>query len=95
MFVSTLTPPGPSGSNRIDGDAIIQANVRLRQMIASEGGVLVDSYPLFVGHEADYVNVDGLHLRPAGYQTLADAFFAAIQATIPRTPLFGFRLPGS
>jgi lysophospholipase L1-like esterase len=31
--------------------------------------------------------VDGLHLRPAGYQALADAFFAAIQATVPQTPL--------
>jgi lysophospholipase L1-like esterase len=47
----------------------------------------VDSYAAFIGHEADYVNVDGLHLRPAGYQALADAFFAAIQATVPQTPL--------
>jgi lysophospholipase L1-like esterase len=88
VFVSTLTPPGATGSNRIDGSAIIQANVRIRQMVASERVVLVDSYPLFEGHEADYVNVDGLHLRPAGYQALADAFFAAIKATIPQTPLF-------
>jgi len=86
-FVSTLTPPGPSGSNRIDPNAIVQANARLRPMVAAEGGILVDSYAAFAGHEAEYVNVDGLHLRPAGYQALADAFFAAIQKTVPQTPM--------
>ncbi len=85
-FVSTLTPPGPSGSNRIDPNAIIQANQRIRQVVAEEKGVLVDSYARFVGHEAEYVNVDGLHLRPAGYAALAEAFYASIQATIPQTP---------
>lgn len=92
-FVSTLTPPGPSGSNRIDANAITQANVLIKQVVAAEGGVLVDSYAVFVGHEADYVNVDGLHLKPAGYQALADTFFAAIQRTVPQTPLFGFSAP--
>jgi lysophospholipase L1-like esterase len=87
MFLSNLTPPGPSGSNRIDGNAIVQVNARVRQVAEAEGAVLVDAYSAFVGHEAEYVNVDGLHLRPAGYQALADAFFAAIKATIPQTPL--------
>ena len=86
-FVSNLTPPGPTGSNRIDGNAIVQINSRIRQMTAAEGVVHVDSYVAFVGHEAEYVNVDGLHLRPAGYQALADAFFAAIKATVDQTPL--------
>jgi len=86
VFVSTLTPPGPSGGRRISGDAIIQADVRIRQTVAAEGGVLVDVYPLFQGHEAEYVDTDGLHLRPAGNQAIADAFFAAIKATIPQTP---------
>jgi lysophospholipase L1-like esterase len=87
IFVSTLTPPGASGSNRIDPNAIIQANAQIRQQVAAGGAVLVDSYNAFLGHEADYVNIDGLHLRPAGYQALADTFFAAIQATVPQTPL--------
>ena len=86
-FLSNLTPPGPTGSNRIDGGAIIRVNGRIRQLAAAEGAVFVDSYAAFVGHEAEYVNVDGLHLRPAGYQALADSFFAAIKATVPQTPL--------
>jgi lysophospholipase L1-like esterase len=92
-FVSTLTPPGASGSNRIDGNAIVRANDRIKQVVAAEGAVLVDSYSAFLGHEAEYVNVDGLHLKPAGNQALSDAFFAVIQKTVPQTPLFGFSDP--
>jgi lysophospholipase L1-like esterase len=92
VFVSTLTPPGPLGTGisdrRIRNDAIVQVNSRIRQVAATEGATLVDTYPLFVGHEAEYVDTDGLHLRPAGYQVLADTFFAAITSKIPQTPLF-------
>jgi lysophospholipase L1-like esterase len=45
----------------------------------------VDTYPTFLGHEAQYVSSDGLHLNPAGYQAIADAFFAVIKSTIPQT----------
>lgn len=88
VFVSTLTPPGPIGPNafrdrRIAPEAIIRANTRIRRQVSAEGAILVDTYPLFVGHEAEYVDTDGLHLRPAGYQALADSFFAVIRATVP------------
>jgi lysophospholipase L1-like esterase len=93
VFVSTLTPPGPvlpgaAHDRRISSDAIVQANTRIRQTVAAEGATLVDPYPLFAGHEAEYVDTDGLHLRPAGYQVLADTFFSAITGKIPQTPLF-------
>jgi lysophospholipase L1-like esterase len=91
VFVSTLTPPGPTGSQRIDANAIVQANNRIKQIIAQERATLADSYVSFLGHEAEYVNVDGLHLKPEGYQALADTFFAAIQATVPQSPLFRVR----
>lgn len=90
VFVSTLTPPGPyvSGNDRrIAAEAIVQMNTRLAPMVTAEGGILVDSYPSFVGHEAEYVAEDGLHLRPAGNQVLADKFFAAIKATVPAASL--------
>jgi lysophospholipase L1-like esterase len=97
VFVSTLTPSGPlvlpTTDRRLRSDAITQVNARIRQVVAAQRAILVDTYPTFLGHEAEYVSIDGLHLRPAGYQALADAFFAAIQATIPQTPLFGFMFP--
>jgi lysophospholipase L1-like esterase len=93
IFISTLTPQGPvlpgaARDRRISNDAIVQANARIRQVVAAEGAILVDNYPVFLGHEAEYVDTDGLHLRPAGYQALADSFFAAIKATVPANPFF-------
>ena len=97
IFVSTLTPPGSvspaSKDRRIDGEAILEVNRRIRQVITSEAATLVDSYPLFIGHEAEYISIDGLHLLPDGYQAIADAFFTAIKATVPQTsPSFVSRL---
>jgi lysophospholipase L1-like esterase len=97
VFAATLTPQGPHSppehDRRISNDAIMQTNAMIRQVVAAERAVLVDLYPLFGGHEAEYVDTDGLHLRPAGYQAMANAFFAAIQKTIPQTPTFGFIAP--
>ena len=86
VFVSTLTPPGPvvgPEPRAISLDAVAQVNDRIRPMVPAEGAVLVDPYPLFLGHEAEYVDEDGLPLRPAGYQVLAETFFSAIKQAIP------------
>ena len=95
VFVSTLTPPGPltpgARDRRISMDAIAEANVRIRQIVAAESATLVDVYPLFTGHEAEYVEADGLHLRPGGSQAIANAFLAAIQSTVKQTPLVKMR----
>jgi lysophospholipase L1-like esterase len=86
IFASTLTPPG-TGPKRIERSAIEETNRKIRQFVAMERVTLVDTYPLFLGHEAEYVSADGLHLNPAGYQAIADAFFTAIKATVPQTSI--------
>ena len=86
VFASTLVPPGPAGSKRIDREAIVETNRRIRQHVAAEGATLVETHPLFQGREAELVSPDGLHLTAAGYQVVADAFFQSIRATIPQTP---------
>jgi len=96
VFVSTLTPPGPvvAGAprdRRISNDAIVETNNRIRQMVSAEGATLVDVYPLFLSHEAEYTEQDGLHLRPPGNQVIADAFLAAIRSTVRQTPLLNGR----
>jgi len=91
IFVSTLTPPGPGGARARDRNAIVETNRKIRLNVAAERATLVDTYPLFIGHEAEYVSIDGLHLNPAGYQAIADAFFAAIKATVPQTPVPAIR----
>ena len=92
ILVSTLTPPGPflgiPPDRRIANDAIVRANTGITNMVRSEGATLVDTYPKFIGHEAEYTDQDGLHLRPAGYQALADSFFSVIKTTVTSTPGF-------
>ena len=88
VFLSKLTPPGPAGGSpdrRISPDAIDKANGLIVSVAASEHVTLVDPFPLFVGHESQYVEVDGLHLSPAGNQVLAGAFFSSITSVIPET----------
>ena len=60
-------------------------------MVRSESVTLVDTYPGFIGHESDYIDQDGLHLKPAGYQALADSFFFVIKTTVTSTPGLGAR----
>jgi len=96
IFVSTITPSGPRAPGsprdlRIDPNAVTEVNARIRQRVAQEGATLVDTYPRFLGHEAEYSSVDGVHLTPAGYQALAESFFATIKTTVPQTPLFSGR----
>jgi len=92
VFVSTLTPPGPylgvGNDRRISNDAIVRTNTGVANIVRAEGATLVDTYPTFVGHEAEYVDQDGLHLRPAGYEALAGSFFAVIKTMVTATPGF-------
>jgi hypothetical protein len=91
VFVSTLTPPGirQPGFNdrRISDDAIQRVNVKIRQQIPGEGGIVVDVYPRFLGHESEYISPDGLHLDPPGNDALAQVFFDAIKTAVPQNPL--------
>jgi lysophospholipase L1-like esterase len=92
VFVSTLTPSGPyipgpqvKTDRRIALSAITATNTKLVPVAQAEGATLVDSFAAFVGHEAEYIADDGLHPRRAGYQALADTFFAAIKSRVPST----------
>jgi lysophospholipase L1-like esterase len=96
VFVGTLTPPGmvsPGAADRRRApEAIIRINDRIRSFATSEGAALVDIYPLFLGHESEYVSIDGLHLTASGNQVIADAFFSAIQSAVPQTSPLASRL---
>jgi lysophospholipase L1-like esterase len=92
VYVSTITPPGPFAGGprdrRIAADAVVRANAAMSAMAQGEGAILVDTYARFLGHEAEYVDQDGLHLRPAGYDALARGFFERIKETVAATPAF-------
>jgi lysophospholipase L1-like esterase len=84
VFVSTMVPSAP-GFREIPPQAILDVNTGLRTMVPAEGGILVDTFPLFLGREATLISADGLHLTPAGYRVIAETFFAAIKATLTTT----------
>ena len=91
VFVGTLTPPGPfrggPRDRRIADDAIMKTNAEIKQKLPGEGATIVDIYPLFLGHESEYISPDGLHPDPPGNDAIAGAFFDAIKAAIPQNPL--------
>lgn len=90
VLVGTLTPSGPVASNaqrdlRIDPSAITEVNNRIRAAAIAEGALMVETYAAFVGREAQYTSIDGVHLTPAGYQAIADLFFAKIVSIVPQS----------
>jgi lysophospholipase L1-like esterase len=48
-------------------------------MVASEGAILVDLYPVFEASLGELIGPDGLHPSEAGYRKIADTFFDAIK----------------
>jgi lysophospholipase L1-like esterase len=94
VFVATIPPEVPNMScfgadNGGDSDQVVPYNNALKAMLASQNAVLVDVYSAFVGQESTLIDCDGLHPTPAGYQVIADTFFASIKQTlqVPSTPL--------
>ena len=62
--------------------AIVPINDLIRGMAAAEGAVLVDLYPAFEGHVDTLLGADGLHPNEAGYQKMAETFFAAVRGRL-------------
>jgi lysophospholipase L1-like esterase len=83
VLAATLLPERAGGCRAYDYaeglDDIIAANIEIRRMIGTEGAVLVDLYEVFNGETGILIGEDGLHPSAAGYQKIAEAFFAAIR----------------
>lgn len=83
VFVGTLLPQRPNACRAYDfcdGVAdVVPMNAQIRAMVATEGAVLVDLYSVFDGQTATLLGLDGLHPNDAGYQKMAETFFAAIR----------------
>lgn len=82
-FVATLLPERRGACRSFDWDDgvedVVSANSQIRLLAASENVTLVDLYPAFAGLTDSLLGQDGLHPSDAGYQRMADLFFAAIQ----------------
>jgi len=82
MFLANLPPPRPGGKNAISASTVQAFNSRLASIARGEGAVLVDLYGAMSGSVSTYIGADGLHPTEAGYQKMAETFFAAIRADL-------------
>jgi lysophospholipase L1-like esterase len=90
VFLATLPP------ERVDAAALVpMANDAIRDLAASEGIVVVDLYTALGGDAATFIGSDGIHPTTAGYQIMADAFFAAITANFERAAYLTARIGSS
>ncbi len=82
-FLATLPPQRPGGSRAWNPQAVPPYNSRLATVATFRDATLVDLYLAFGGTAStDLIGPDGLHPTAAGYQKMADAFFAAIEAKL-------------
>ena len=79
VFVATLPPlSGPKASCP---ECVEPFNAELRRMVPSRGGTIVEVHGAF-GSRTDLMGADGIHPTPAGYETIATAFFEAIRRVL-------------
>lgn len=84
IFLANLPPPRPGGKNTISASMIQAFNVRVANIARGEGAILVDLYSALSPSVSTYIGVDGLHPTEAGYQKMADTFFAAVRTDLER-----------
>lgn len=100
VFVSTLLPVAPGNcvqppalprcrAGDVPPGLAASVNQLIRQLVPANGAHLVDPYNEFVMNSARYIDLDGLHLQPAGNRALASAFWDRIVAVIPPRQLSG------
>lgn len=82
VFLATLTPSRPGGKNTLATQNILALNDRIRTTAAGEGAVLVDVYEALGSDVTRFIGLDGMHPTEAGYQRMAETFFAAVRANL-------------
>jgi lysophospholipase L1-like esterase len=82
LFLATL-PPSRTGVPNAVPPALVQTlNSRIRTTAAGEGAVLVDVHQALSANLPAYIGPDGIHPTAAGYERIAEVFFAAIRAEL-------------
>ncbi|HUR35508.1 MAG TPA: GDSL-type esterase/lipase family protein [Vicinamibacterales bacterium] len=82
VFLATLLPQRKGSCRDFDWrdgvEDVVPANAQIRTLASTEGVTLVDLYPAFAPALGTLIGPDGLHPSEAGYQKMADLFYAAI-----------------
>ena len=92
VYLATVPPENPNTSacgKRGGNWAYVDPyNSGLRSLASSEAIPLVDVNAAFGGDTTTFIDCDGLHPTPAGYQVIANTFYKSIQSTleVPSNP---------
>ncbi len=84
VIVATIPPMVPPGAdNRAKGYQVVPTyNNMVRSLATSAAVPLADIYGAFGSDAPTLIGFDGLHPDAAGYQRIADTFFAAIKSSL-------------
>ena len=80
VFIASVPPSKPGGVNSVPINLIQALNDLIRGGAPAEGAIFVDVYAAMAPEVNTLIGVDGLHPTEAGYQRIAETFFAAIRA---------------
>ena len=82
VFLATLLPERKGSCRSFDWDDgiedVLPADAQIRSLAASENVPVVDMYPAFSQSLDTLLGADGLHPSEAGYQKMAEMFYASI-----------------
>jgi lysophospholipase L1-like esterase len=96
VFLATI-PPQVAGSSSGRGYQIVPTyNDEIRRIATAQNVVLVDIFGALNASLSANMGADGLHCTTAGYQKMADTFYAATQARLEipgTTPTSGVFVP--
>jgi lysophospholipase L1-like esterase len=84
LFLATVPPTRATGANTIPPSLINALNATIRTTARGENAVLVDIHGAISADVNRYIGADGLHPTEAGYQRIAETFFAAIRGELER-----------
>jgi lysophospholipase L1-like esterase len=86
VLVSTLLPEVPGRFRAYNPEGVADANDAIRDAVAREGGILVDSFAVFDPQKELLIGDDGLHPTAEGYRRLAETFLSAIEQNFQMRP---------
>ena len=85
-----LPPPNPRcRGNDVPPAKLAEVNQRIRGLVPTGGGFLVEVHDLIFPNRMQYIDTDGLHFLPEGNRALANAFWNRILEVIPAPALTG------
>lgn len=86
VILATLTPQRPGSTRGTTSPAVLRdLNGRILDLCRRYQTGCVDLYAAFGGEQSPLIGSDGLHPTPAGYDTIAEAYFEVIRRLFERT----------